>query len=103
MDQRKWGFEFDFEVTIGSPDVNIQNRVTNIKGSQGGNCVSPFGTVCMFDKSHLMCNFKSKVSRDFFKNKNECRLTYTFYSTMSSHDFLLKNQYFEKSKYNLDL
>jgi hypothetical protein len=34
--------------------------------------------MCMFDKSHLTFNFKSKVSRDVFKNKNECQLTSTF-------------------------
>ena len=32
----------------------------------------------MFDKSHLTFSFKSKVSRDVFKNKNECQLTPTF-------------------------
>ena len=31
----------------------------------------PILSVCMFDKFHLMFNFKSKVSRDVFKNKNE--------------------------------
>ena len=35
-------------------------------------------SVCMFDKFHLTVNFKSKVSRDVFKNKNECQLTSTF-------------------------
>jgi hypothetical protein len=40
--------------------------------------------VCMFDKFHVTCNPKSKVSRDVFKNKIECQLTCTFYSKMSS-------------------
>ena len=39
--------------------------------------------VCMFDKFHLSFNFKSKVSRDVFKNKNECQLTSIFASQMS--------------------
>ena len=34
----------------------------------------------MLDKFHLTFNFKSKVSRDVFKNKNECQLTSTFSS-----------------------
>ena len=34
----------------------------------------------MFDRFHLRFNFKSKVSRHHFKNKNECQLTSTFYS-----------------------
>ena len=43
-------------------------------------CWSP---VCMFDKFHLTFDIKSKVSRDIFKNKNECQLTSTFSSKMS--------------------
>ena len=39
--------------------------------------------VCMFDKSHLTFNFKSKVSRDAFKNNNECLLTSIFSSKTS--------------------
>ena len=39
--------------------------------------------VCMFDKFHLKFNFKSKVSRDIFINKNEYQLTSTFSSKMS--------------------
>ena len=39
--------------------------------------------VCMFDKLHLMFNFKSKISHDTFKNKNGCQLTSTFSSKMS--------------------
>ena len=39
-------------------------------------------SVCMFDKFHLMFNFKSKVSHDIFKNKNECHLTSTSSSKM---------------------
>ena len=35
--------------------------------------------VCMFDKFHLTFNFKSKVSRDVFKNKNECQSISTFF------------------------
>ena len=59
-------------------------------------------TMPMFDKFHLMFNFKSKVSRDDFKNKNECQLTSTFYSKMSPQFWLtlyfrttnnLNNQY----------
>ena len=37
----------------------------------------------MFDKYHLTFYFKSKVSRDVFKNKNECQSTSTFPSKMS--------------------
>ncbi len=37
----------------------------------------------MIDKFHLTFNFKSKVSRDIFENKNECQLTSTFYSKIS--------------------
>ena len=32
----------------------------------------------MFDKFYLTFNYKSKVSRDVFRNKNECQLTSTF-------------------------
>ena len=39
--------------------------------------------MCMFDKFHLMFNFKSKVSCDDFKNENECQSTSTFSSKMS--------------------
>ena len=39
--------------------------------------------VCMFDKFHVTFNFKSKVSHDVFKNKNECQLTSIFSSKMS--------------------
>jgi hypothetical protein len=39
--------------------------------------------VCMFDNFHLTFNFKSKVSHDVFKNKNECQLISTFSSKMS--------------------
>ena len=39
-------------------------------------------SVCMFDKFHLMLIFKSKVSHDVFKNKNECSLTSTSSSKM---------------------
>jgi hypothetical protein len=49
----------------------------------------------MFDKFHLTFNFKSKVSRDILKNKNECQLTYTFYSKMSPQFWLA--QYFRKT------
>ena len=34
--------------------------------------------MCVFDKFHLSSNFKSRVSRDVFKNKNEYQLTSTF-------------------------
>jgi hypothetical protein len=37
----------------------------------------------MFNKFHLTFNFKSKVSRDVFKNKNECQSASTFSSKMS--------------------
>jgi hypothetical protein len=33
----------------------------------------------MFDKLHLTFNFKSEVSRDVFKNNNECQLTCTIF------------------------
>ena len=51
--------------------------------------------VSMFDKFHLTFNFKSKVSSDVLKNKNESQLTSTFYSKMSLQ-FLL-TQYFRKT------
>ena len=35
-------------------------------------------SMCMFDNFQLTCNFKSKVSRDVFKYKNECQSTSTF-------------------------
>jgi hypothetical protein len=38
---------------------------------------------CVCDKFHLTLSFKSKVSRDVFKNQNECQLTSTFSSKMS--------------------
>ena len=49
----------------------------------------------MFDKFHLTFNFKSKVSRDVFRNKNECQLTSTFYSKLSPQFWL--TQYFRKT------
>ena len=42
------------------------------------NPIQTMEPVCMFDKFHLTFNFKSKVSRDVFKNKNECQSTSTF-------------------------
>jgi len=39
-------------------------------------------SMCMFDKFHLTFNFKSKVSHDVLKNKNECQLTSTFLPKM---------------------
>ena len=48
----------------------------------------------MFDKFHLTFNFKSKVSRVDFKNKNECQLTYTFYSKILAQFWVI--QYLEK-------
>ena len=63
--------------------------------------ISPFlehlHPVSMFDKFHLTFNFKSKVSRDVLINKNECQLTSTFYSKMSSQFWL--TQYFRKTHY----
>jgi hypothetical protein len=65
------------------------------------------GSMCMFDIFHLTFNFKSKVARDVFKNKNECQLTSTFSSKMSPQchmpsntcGFLLhKSHYMSKSK-----
>jgi hypothetical protein len=48
--------------------------------------------VCMFDKIHLPLNFKSKVSRDDLRNKNECRLTSAFYYLdFWLHNILKKN------------
>ena len=35
--------------------------------------------MCMFDKFHLTFNFESKVSRDVFKNENECQATSTLF------------------------
>ena len=49
----------------------------------------------MFDKFHVTFNLKSKVSRDVFKNKNECQLTSTFYSKMSPQIFFWLTQYLE--------
>ena len=49
----------------------------------------------MFDKFHLTLNFKSKVSRDVSKNKNECQLASTFYSKVSPQFRL--TQYFRKT------
>ena len=40
-------------------------------------------SLCMFDKLHLTFNIKSIVSRDIFKNINDCQLTCTFFSKMS--------------------
>ena len=48
--------------------------------------------VCMFDKLHVTFNFKSKVSRDVSKNKNECQLT----STSKCHLNFWLTQYFRK-------
>ena len=48
----------------------------------------------IIDKFHLTFNVKSKVSHDNFKNKNECQLTYTFYSKMSPQFWITK--YFRK-------
>ena len=42
-----------------------------------------WASMCMFDKSHLTFKFKSKVSRDVFKNENECQSTSIFSSKMS--------------------
>ena len=44
----------------------------------------PPQAVCMFGNFYLTFNFKSKVSCDVFKNKNECRLTSTFFSKILS-------------------
>ena len=52
-------------------------------------------SLSMFDKFHLTFNFKSKVSHDVFKNKNECQLTSTVYSKMSPQFWL--TQYFRKT------
>ena len=41
-------------------------------------------TVCIFDKFHHTFNFKSKVSRDVFNNRNEYQLTSTIFSKLSS-------------------
>jgi hypothetical protein len=41
--------------------------------------LTTFPLVCMFDKFHLMLNFKFKVSHDVSKNKNECQLPSNFY------------------------
>jgi hypothetical protein len=57
--------------------------------------------VCMFDKFHVTCNPKSKVSRDVFKNKIECQLTSTFYSKMSPQ--YLAYTIFWKTKFLNDL
>ena len=46
-------------------------------------CNKKMEPMCMFDKFHVTFNLKTKVSRDVFKNKNECQLTSTFYSKMS--------------------
>ena len=51
--------------------------------------------MCMFDKFHLTFNFKSKASRDSFKNKNEHQLTYTSNSKMSPQFWV--TQYFRKT------
>ena len=53
--------------------------------------------VSMFDKFHLTFNYKSKVSHDVFRNKNECQLTSIFYSKMSPQFWL--TQYFRKNSY----
>ena len=45
--------------------------------------------VCMFDKFHLMFNFKLEVSLDIFKIKNECQLTPTFSSKTSPQCLML--------------
>jgi hypothetical protein len=50
-----------------------------------------FVAMCMFDKFHVTCNPKSKVSRDVFKNKIECQLTSTFYSKNVTSIFGLHN------------
>ena len=44
---------------------------------------SKYGIVCVFDKFHLTFNFRFKVSRDVFKNNNECQLTSKFSSKIS--------------------
>jgi hypothetical protein len=58
--------------TLGSPPIMPKNLPDH-----------GLRLVCMFDKFHVTCNPKSKVSRDVFKNKIECQLTSTFYSKMS--------------------
>ena len=68
-----------FDTNVSRVPVNTQEHVS----------------VSMFDKFHLMFNFKSKVSRDVFKNKNECQLTSTFYSKMSPQFWL--TQHFRKT------
>ena len=45
--------------------------------------------MCMFVKLYLTFNFKSKVSHDVFKNKNECQLTSIFSSTISLQCYML--------------
>ena len=48
-------------------------------------------TMCMFDKLHSAFNFKFKVSRDVFKNRNERQLTSTFSFKMSSQCHMLSS------------
>ena len=55
----------------------------------------PLHPVSMFDTFHLTLNFNSKVSCNFFLNKNECQLTSTFYSKMSPQLWL--TQYSRKT------
>jgi hypothetical protein len=61
----------------------LKTKLPTINGALCPEWDRPLQVVCMFDKFHVTCNPKSKVSRDVFKNKIECQLTSIFYSKMS--------------------
>ena len=73
-------------VAIGGLDIHGGNMALQVRTS------SP--PMCIFDNFHFTFNFKSKVSDDFFKNKNECQLTYTIYPKMSPQIWV--TQYFRR-------
>ena len=63
--------------------IAICNLLTHHPPRGGGaNLFHILKPVCMFDKFHLTFNFKSKVSRDVFKNEIECQSSSTFSSKM---------------------
>ena len=63
-----WTLSYIFEILLGCSTSWKNESVEKMV------CKEP---LFMFDKFHLTFNFKPKVSRDIFQNKNECQLTST--------------------------
>ncbi len=82
------GKHFDIVFQLGCATVKLVFAMYTVYNILVAHLLFPKGltTVSMFDKFHLTFNFKFKVSRDVFKNKNECHLTLVE-GTAPSHTF----------------